>query len=135
MDLSIGSSVRVVVAGAPRPRQRYGVKPDGTRGPIGVDTDSAGLPLAQFAATLVGGPVGWVEGATVVAPEPILAGFPPAGTLVELTGALALRISGGDFGSTRTAVLGVVGVRPLGSAVDPLNSVGNTPVSRDRAAS
>ncbi len=137
MDLALGNSARVVVAGGVRPRQRYGVKPDGSRGAVGVETDATGTPQAAFTATLVSGPVGWVEGAVLVAPEPLLVSLPPTGTLLEVTGDLVLRIVGGDYGSTRSTVVGITGVRPLGSATEPLNVVGAVagPAPRERAAS
>ncbi len=137
MDLSLGNSARVVVAGGVRPRQRYGVKADGSRGAVGVETDAAGIPQAAFTATLVSGPVGWVEGAVLVAAEPLLASLPPAGSLVEVTGDLVLRVVGGDYGSTRSTVVGVTGLRPLGSATEPLNAVGavTATTARERAAS
>ena len=125
MDISLGSSVRVVVSGQPRARSRYGARPDGSRGPVGPEVDGSGSTLFGFPATLAGGLAGWVEGATVVVAEPLAVGLPPAGTLVELTGALALAVRGGDFGTTRATVTGVSGVRALGSAVEALAAVGS----------
>jgi hypothetical protein len=124
MDISLGSAVRVVISGAPRARSRYGVRADGTRGPVGPEIDGGGTAQFGFPATLAGGLAGWVEGATVVVAEPLVTGLPPVGTLVELSGALALAVRGGDFGSTRATVTGVSGVRALGSAVDALAAVG-----------
>lgn len=141
MEQLIGNSIRSIVgSGGVRPRQRYGLKADGTRGAIGVEIDVAGTPMAQFGGALIGGPTGYAAEATIAAPAPLLADLPPAGTLVELTGNLVLRMVGGDFGSIRLTVLGVTGIRPLGSAVEVLNSVGAQSVSaasvtRDRSAS
>ena len=120
MELKLGSSARAVVAGTPRGRMRYGQRPDGSRGAIGTESGADGLPLAQVSVTLVSGAVGWVESATVVAPAALLADVPAPGTLVELTGELRMRIRGGDFGTTRTTVTGVEGLRTIGSAIDPL---------------
>lgn len=130
MELGIGAPARIVLAGTPRSRPRYGPRPDGTRGPIGVENGPDGQPLDQVPATLVGGPTGWVESATVVAPAALLDNAPPPGTLVEITGDLRMSVRGGDFGSTRATVTGVIGLRPLGSAVDPLLAV-----AADNAAS
>lgn len=124
MDISLGSVARVVISGPPRARSRYGVRPDGSRGPVGPEFDSAGTAVFGFPATLAGGLAGWVEGATVVVPEPLATSLPPVGTLVELSGTLALAVRGGDFGSTRATVTGVSGVRSLGSAVEALAAVG-----------
>ena len=125
MDISLGSSVRVVVSGSARARSRYGSKPDGSRGPMGPEVDSVGIPQYQFGATLAGGLAGWVEGVSVVVAEPLAGELPPTGTLVELSGALSLSVRGGDYGSTRATVSGVSGVRTLGSAVDALAAVGS----------
>lgn len=124
MDISLGSIVRVVVSAVPKARSRYGSRPDGSRGPVGPEINEAGVALYQFGATLTSGPAGWVEGAAVVVPEPLAAELPAIGTLVELSGTLGLSVRGGDYGSTRATVFGVSGVRPLGSAVDALSSVG-----------
>lgn len=126
MELKLGSSARAVVAGAPRDRMRYGQRPDGSRGAIGPETGADGQPLAQLQATLVGGPVGWLETAMMVAPAALLTDVPPPGTLVEFTGELRMSVRGGDFGTTRTTVTGVVGLRTIGSAIEPL--VGSDPV-------
>lgn len=123
MELGIGTSARAVVAGRPHSKPQYGPRPDGTRGRIGVEHGPDGQPLAQLLATLVGGPTGWVESATAVAPAALLDNAPPPGTLVEITGDLRMSVRGGDFGSTRATVTGVVGLRPLGSAVEPLLAV------------
>jgi hypothetical protein len=125
MDISLGSVVRVVVSGAPRARSRYGNKPDGSRGPVGPEVDDSGTALYGFPATLAGGLAGWVEGATVVIAEPLAGSLPPVGTLVELSGSLALGVRGGDYGSTRATVSGVSGVRTLGSALEALAAVGS----------
>ncbi|MGV0634520.1 hypothetical protein ABQE69_08885 [Mycolicibacillus trivialis] len=127
MELNLGSSARAVVAGLPRSRMRYGQRPDGSRGQIGVETGQDGQPLAQLPATLVGGPAGWVESATVVAPSALLADAPPPGTLIELTGSMTMSVRGKEFGATRSTVTGVVGVRTIGSAIEPL--LGSEPVA------
>ncbi len=131
MELELGNSARLVVAGTPRDRARYGAKPDGGRGVVGVEIGPDGQPMAQVPATLVGGPAGWVESATVVAPALLLADAPQAGTLVEITGQLRMLVRGSDFGATRVTVTGATGVRQLGSAVEPLLAVGgDAPASR-----
>lgn len=123
MQFPIGSSVRVVVAGSPRPRKQYGSNGAGVREAVGIEVDSTGTPLAGSVATLASPAVGWTEGASVVAPAPLLEALSPAGTVVELTGNLTLTIRGGDFGSTRATVTGVSGVKALGSVLDVVSAM------------
>lgn len=123
MQIDIGSSIRVVVAGSPRPRKQYGLNAAGDREAVGVEVDATGTPLAGFAATLASPAVGWTEGTSVVAPAPLLEALSPPGTVVELTGSLTLTIRGGDYGSTRTTVTGVSGVKALGSVLDLVGSM------------
>lgn len=134
MELGLGVAARGVVAGTPRPRSRYGMRPDGTRGPIGVETDDAGNSLVGLPVTLAGGPAGWVESAIVVMPEQLASGLPAEGMLVEFSGTLRAAVRGADYGQTRVTVIGTTGVRVVGSAIDALAALGGASV-RDRAAS
>ena len=72
MEIPLGNTMRVVVAGRPRARKQYGSGPDGSREVIGVEVDASGTPMSSFAATLASPTVGWTEGASVVAPAPVL---------------------------------------------------------------
>ncbi len=123
MEIPLGTTMRVVVAGRPRARKQYGSGPDGSREVIGVEVDATGTPMSAFAATLASPTVGWTEGASVVAPAPVLDALSPAGTVVEITGQLVLSVRGGDYGSTRATVSGVAGVRPLGSAIEAVTAL------------
>lgn len=125
MELGHGNTLRCTVVRPPRPKSRYGPRGADGRAPVvGVETDGSGTPLATVAVTMASPMAGWVEGTTVVAPEPLLADLSESGVIVELSGDLRLSIRGGDFGSTRVTVTGVTGVRVLGSAVDAIAAVG-----------
>lgn len=132
MQIPIGNSIRVVVAGTPRPRKQYAAAPDGTRTVIGTEIDSSGTPLAGFVATLASPTVGWTEGASVIAPAPLLEALAPAGTVVELSGNLMLSIRGGDYGATRATVTGVAGVKSLGSVIEAVSAMAATPERASR---
>jgi hypothetical protein len=123
MEIPLGNTMRVVVAGRPRARKQYGSGADGTREVIGFEVDASGTPLSSFAATLASPTVGWTEGASVVAPAPVLESLSAAGTVVEITGQLVLSVRGGDYGSTRSTVTGVANVRPLGSAIEAVSAL------------
>jgi len=118
VEIPLDNTMRVVVAGRPRARKQYGAGPDGSREVIGIEVDAGGTPMSSFAATLASPAVGWTEGASVVAPAPVLESLSAAGTVVEITGQLVLSVRGGDYGSTRATVTGVGSVRPLGSAIE-----------------
>lgn len=118
MQVPLGNSVRAVVTGPPRPRNRYGEKAGGERGVIGVETDDSGTPLVNLVTTLVSPVFGWVEATTVVGPEPLLNAVPDAGGVIELSGDLRLTIRGGDYGTTKATLSGVSGVKTLGSAIE-----------------
>ncbi|WP_142239710.1 hypothetical protein [Mycobacterium sp. ST-F2] len=134
MDLALGNSLRVVVAGPARARSRYSTRADGTRVAVGVETDASGTELAVFPATVAGSLVGWVEGATVIAPEPLTSALPPAGTLIEITGSLRMTVRGGDFGATRATITGITGVSDIGNATELL-AAAKAAVREQRAAS
>lgn len=123
MEIPLGNTMRVVVAGRPRARKQYAAGPDGTREVIGIEVDAGGTPLSAFAATLASPAVGWTEGASVVAPAPVLESLSATGTAVEITGQLVLSVRGGDYGSTRATVTGVAGIRPLGSAIEAVSAL------------
>ena len=132
MQIPIGNSIRVVVAGTPRPRKQYAAAPDGTRTVVGTEIDGSGTPLAGFVATLASPTVGWTEGASVIAPAPLLEALAPAGTVVELSGNLMLSIRGGDYGATRATVTGVAGVKALGSVIEAVSAMAATPERASR---
>jgi len=123
VEIPIGNSVRAVVTGVPRPRNRYGQRPDGQNGVVGVETDASGAPLNHVLTTLASPLVGWVESTTVVAPEPLLGSLPAPGTVVEFTGDLKLAVAGGKEYSMRTTITDVAGIRTLGSAVEVLGTM------------
>jgi hypothetical protein len=123
MEIPLGNTMRVVVAGRPRARKQYGSAPGGSREVIGFEVDASGTPLSSFAATLASPTVGWTEGASVVAPAPVLESLSATGTVVEITGQLVLSVRGGDYGSTRSTVTGVANVRPLGSAIEAVSAL------------
>ena len=123
MEIPLGSTMRVVVAGRPRARTQYGSGPDGSREVIGLEVDASGTPLSSFAATLASPTVGWTEGASVVAPAPVLEALSAAGTVVEITGQLMLSVRGGDYGTTRATVTGVGSIRALGSAIEAVSAL------------
>lgn len=118
MQVPLGSSVRAVVTGEARPRNRYGEKAGGERGVIGVETDDSGTPLFNLVTTLVSPLLGWVEATTVVGPEPLLSSAPAAGSVIELSGDLRLAVRGGDYGTTKATLTGISGIKSLGSAID-----------------
>jgi hypothetical protein len=68
--------------------------------------------------TLVSPVFGWVEATTVVGPEPLLNAVPDAGGVIELSGDLRLNIRGGEYGTTKATLIGVSGVKTLGSAIE-----------------
>ncbi len=123
MEIPLGNTMRVVVAGRPRARKQYGSGPDGSREVIGIEVDAGGTPLSWFAATLASPIVGWTEGAAVVAPAPVLESLSGAGTVVEISGQLMLSVRGGDYGTTRATVTGVGSIRPLGSAIEAVSAL------------
>lgn len=114
----MGNSVRAVVTSTPRPRNRYGEKAGGERGVIGVETDDSGTPLVNLVTTLASPVFGWVEATTVVGPEPLLKAVPDTGGVIELSGDLRLNIRGGEYGTTKATLIGVSGVKTLGSAIE-----------------
>lgn len=126
MQVPLGNSVRAVVTGTPRPRNRYGEKAGGERGVLGVETDESGAPLVNLVTTVVSQLVGWVEATTVVGPEPLLGSMPPPGTVIELSGDLRLTVRGGDYGTTKATLTGVSGVKTLGSAIDAVSAMSAT---------
>jgi hypothetical protein len=123
MEIPLGNTMRVVVAGRPRARKQYAAGPDGSREVIGIEVDPSGTPLSAFAATLASPTVGWTEGASVVAAAPVLDSLSASGTVVEITGQLVLSVRGGDYGTTRATVTGVAGIRPLGSAIEAVSAL------------
>ena len=132
MQIPLGNSIRVVVAGTPRPRKQYAAAPDGSRTVIGAEVDGNGTPLAGFIATLASPMVGWTEGASVVAPAPLLDALARAGTVVELSGNLMLSVRGGDYGTTRATVTGVAGVKSLGSVIEAVSAMATAPERASR---
>lgn len=133
MQVPLGNSVRAVVTGPPRPRNRYGERAGGERGVIGVETDASGTPLVNLVTTLVSPLLGWVEATTVVGPEPLLCPAPAAGSVVELSGDLRLVVRGGDYGTTKATLTGISGIRSLGSAIDVLAAM--SPASTGKSTS
>jgi hypothetical protein len=123
MEIPLGNTMRVVVAGRPRARKQYGSGPDGSREVIGIEVDASGTPMSSFAATLASPTVGWTEGASVVAPAPVLEALSASGTVVEITGQLMMSVRGGDYGTTRATVTGVGGIRALGSAIEAVSAL------------
>ncbi len=81
------------------------------------------IAIASSCVMLASPTVGWTEGASVVAPAPVLESLSAAGTVVEITGQLVLSVRGGDYGSTRSTVTGVANVRPLGSAIEAVSAL------------
>ena len=76
--------------------------------------------------------VGWTEGASVVAPAPLLDALARAGTVVELSGNLMLSVRGGDYGTTRATVTGVAGVKSLGSVIEAVSAMATAPERASR---
>jgi len=130
MQVPLGSSVRAVVTGEARPRNRYGEKAGGERGVIGVETDASGTPLVNLVTTLVSPLLGWVEATTVVGPEPLLCPAPAAGSVVELSGDLRLVVRGGDYGTTKATLTGISGIKSLGSAIDIVAAMSPAPTGK-----
>jgi hypothetical protein len=126
MQVPLGNSVRAVVTGMPRPRNRYGEKAGGERGVVGVERDESGALLVNLVTTIVSPLVGWVEATTVVGPEPLLGSMPAPGTVIELSGDLRLTVRGGDYGTTKATLTGVSGVKTLGSAIDAVSAMSAT---------
>lgn len=123
MQIPVGNSMRVVVAGPSRPRKRYATNSVGVREAVGVEVDENGTPLSGFVATVASPTVGWTESALIVAPAPLLEALSTEGTVVELSGNLMLSVRGGDFGTTRATVTGVVGLKSIGSVIDVVGAM------------
>jgi len=130
MQVPLGNSVRAVVTGMPRPRNRYGEMAGGERGVVGVERDESGALLVNLVTTVVSPLVGWVEATTVVGPEPLLGSMPAPGTVIELSGDLRLTVRGGDYGTTKATLTGVSGVKTLGSAIAAVSAMSATTTAK-----